>query len=823
MVTGNVHQVHYSRNDTTRIQPITITSSTFSLPANEQILLISSNNPSDLGKGWENYDETLLNTGIFPAATTTNWTGGFNTDFAHIGNWDAGVPNDTINAIIYKVSKQPVVSTNQSTKALRLITGASVTNNAILSIKDSLTNRGTISGTGTVSLAGASNQKIVGIGTINTLELNNPAGATISSGSNMTSLTGVLSLNSGTLTTNGNLTLKSSSLATASIAPIASGAGISGNITVERFIPAKSARKFSFVSSPVSQLISNAWQQQIFITGSGTAGTICSTANSNGFDKTVTDSPSMFTCSAQPVNGSRWTRIPNTNATSLDAGVGYKINIRGSRTNGGGCSNQLNSSSPTAPDSVVLVATGAYNSNPTATIYGQTNYVTPGGAYTLIGNPYPSPISATNFLVANTNRISSNAWLYANSNNSRGNYGSWNRSTKISTGYWPTDFTTANAADLIIPSGSAFFVERTGLLDTTVTFSEAHKLANTNSGITVFGSSTASSAWDNKLRCTLALGDSSFIDDAVLAYSNEAGISNNAYTDFDTYSFNATTNQPFLSMQKGNKLLSVCTKPFSTNDTIALSFYNNSTVGNYQFQFSEYQTLSQQYIIMLYDAFLGKTQSIPSNPLYKFTISADSNSYSPNRFKLITRTAITLPINESIKLSAANENSLSILKWTSTAPAAIKQYELQQMMTDNQFNTIKNINAIPSQSEYQFENNTSKSNTFRIKATTIANQPIFSNVVTVIKTAATVSIFPNPIRGNQIKLQLTNLPKGNYSINILNSVGKIIKRQSLYHNGVATISIDLASAHLAAGSYPLYIMDTEKSTLVCKDMLIIAK
>src|SRR5690606_12973107 len=64
----------------------------------------------------------------------------------------------------------------------------------------------------------------------------------------MVNLTGVLTSTSGTLVTNNGLTLKSTAIdTTARVAPIMGA--ISGNVTVERFIPGK--RAWRLLTAPV--------------------------------------------------------------------------------------------------------------------------------------------------------------------------------------------------------------------------------------------------------------------------------------------------------------------------------------------------------------------------------------------------------------------------------------------------------------------------------------------------------------------------------------------------------------------------------------------
>jgi len=809
MVSGNVHQVHYSRNDTTRIQPITITSSTFSLPATEQILLISSSNPSDLGKGWENYDETLKNTGIFPATTTTNWTGGFNTDFAHLANWDAGVPNDSTNAIIYNVAKQPIITSNQSAKAFRLITGANVTNNAILSIKDTLTNRGTIAGTGTVSLSGTSNQKLVGIGTINNLALNNPAGAIISSGSNMTSLTGTLTLNSGTLTTNGNLTLKSSSVATASIAPIASGAGISGNITIERFIPAKTARKYSFVSSPVSQLISSAWQQQIFITGAGTGGSVCGNVNSNGFDVSKVNTASFYFYKANKVNNSRWASIANTNGTNLSQGIGYRINIRGSRNNGGGCANQLNSNTPAAPDSVVLVATGSYNSNPQVNVYGTTNYGS-GIAFTFLGNPYPCAISGNAFIAANTGKINSNIWMFAHNGNSSGSYGSWNKNTKVGTGYWPTDYSTANPTDLVIPSGAAFFVERSAASDTIVQFSESLKVSTPKASTTIFGTNN-NLIWDKKCRILFANSDSSYLDDMVCLFTNDSSVLNNSYTDYDTYSFN-TSNSQYIASLKGNQLLSVNARHFlAYDDSILLKVYSNQ-VGSYLLRFSDLQELKQVAKLFLKDNFLNQAIDITSNPEYSFTITSDSNSYGLGRFHLViqSKSGVILP-NKNIVLEGKIQGANAELTFNTSNQEINSKWILQKSFDGKDFKNISQ-GVFKQNSSLEILNDIIGQELAYYRLKLISNNGLttYSNTIQLKKNTPTsepqLVFYPNPVTGNKWQYKISYVKAGNYQLKVYNTIGEQLFSQKIQFSGISANSFIQLPNYLSNGIYQVKLL-----------------
>ncbi len=64
---GNVHQMLFARGDSITKQPRFVASAdTFTLAANEQVLIVSTNTPAtDTGRGWNNYDDVLQNSSTF--------------------------------------------------------------------------------------------------------------------------------------------------------------------------------------------------------------------------------------------------------------------------------------------------------------------------------------------------------------------------------------------------------------------------------------------------------------------------------------------------------------------------------------------------------------------------------------------------------------------------------------------------------------------------------------------------------------------------------------------------------------------------------------
>lgn len=332
----------------------------------------------------------------------------------------------------------------------------------------------TASGTGVWNISGTTAQLGTNGGT--SLTLNNTNGIAIS-GATTATVVGNLNIGtttnltvaaSGTLNTGGFLTFKSDANGTASLGN--SAGTITGNVTVERYIPA-GKRAFRLLSPAVttSNYILNNWQQQTHITGGlGTTGL--------GFDATATNNPSMFTFDNQATSGSGWASVANTNATNLIAGTGYRVLIRGNR------SVDLTAPSADAMNAAVtLSATGTLRTGSITLDSSSSpsiNNTTYNAGFSLVGNPYQSPID-WNAVTKSGIEATYYAWdPNMGTTSQRGRYVSFNGSVN---NVVDGDGRSSNVGQFIQP-GQAFFVKNTGSGAGSLTFDEADKVA-TNANV----------------------------------------------------------------------------------------------------------------------------------------------------------------------------------------------------------------------------------------------------------------------------------------------------------------------------------------------------
>ncbi len=238
-----------------------------------------------------------------------------------------------------------------------------------LQIRGNWKNNGTFNhNNGSILLNGTSLQNIEGNTRFYNLTLNNSSGALIANGSTI-EIKKTLTIQSGTLNTNDNLVLLSDSTETARIAPLLSGADITGEITMQRYVHdsgfSNPLGKWREIGSPVIGATFNDWQDDFTTWG---------LTGSNGFS--INDFVSIYSYDeTKPgVNDSGYVSPADINDL-IEHKVGYWTYI---------------DNTPLTIDVKGNPGKGSVNLNVTYT--SSTAGVDHDG-WNLVANPYPSPIN----------------------------------------------------------------------------------------------------------------------------------------------------------------------------------------------------------------------------------------------------------------------------------------------------------------------------------------------------------------------------------------------------------------------------------------------
>ncbi len=571
-----------------------------------ETIMAAYNTGGNLGGAWRGV-------AMAPAYTAYTWNGSASANWGTLTNWTpAVVPGDGTDVVVPNISTVPSITTAPSSiNSLTVQSSASlsIASGLQLNVLGMLSNNGSITGTGGLSLAGSAPQTISGVGNIAKLVINNSNGVTIASGNgNTQSITESLTLTSGTLTTNGNLTLKSTSSGTAALSPV-TGGSISGNVTVQRYIPG-GKRAFRFLGHPFSSTLNlSSLTDNILITGGA----------STGFTASGSNAPSAFWYNTAVGNEGQSNDVGWTAFTTADGSgtnnnwnqyEGIRVLVRGNIADG---------LSPTTSSAVTIDATGTLNTGT------QAIPLTKGAnsGYNFIANPFASAIN----LIAGANvTIGSNV---------NTNFYVWDMALG-SKGGWDN---RAFSSSYVLPSFSAFIV-KTAAADN-ITITEAAKTTSASTG-TLFGRATAAPEMFN----LYVKGDGMSWDRMGIYY--DAQSSKLADRNDGPKMYNSEVNLYSLA---GTERLSIDSRPFAAGEIIPLGF---TSIAQHSFTISvgDYN-LSSDKEIWLHDKYNDNWTKMEDGAAYSFSTTSDAATQGESRLELVQKAMAPLPSNNSftVKLS----------------------------------------------------------------------------------------------------------------------------------------------------------------------------
>jgi len=689
-----------------------------------------------------------------------------------------------------------------STNDISLSGGSTVTvDSATIKIAGTMSSSGSFDLTnGTVETNGTTGQiippNVFLKNVVRNLTVNNNAGVIMQGG---LALTDVLTLGTGSLASSGYLTLKSTYPRTARVAPVTSLATlpISGDVIVERFIPAK--RAYRFLTAPLNSStgIRGNWMENTNNTSTSVNnnpapgfGTHITGPVTKGFDATLTQNPSMYTYDAL---SQKWISIQNTSGQFI-AGNGYRIMVRGSR------STDLNNNYA-APSVTTLRAKGSLLTG-TLVMAKQGGGGSPGmpelcavtNGYSLIGNPYASVLDWNKL-----EKIDIENTVYAfdptiNGSGGRGQYVTFN-------GTFQTSSNGSNI-DNNLQSGQAFFVRTTGP-NPTITFRETHKAsANRN----VFRTSGTLPKLSIQLQLPSQVNTTEAADGVVVFFSTDYS-SNVSEED----SYKLTNQDENMGVLVQGKVLSIAGRqPVNALDTVALEVWQ-LTKPDYYFRIS-LQNFDPAIQTFLHDSYL-KTNTPVINDIetvIPFSINADTASLSKHRFEVVFRNSATLPVELSAVKAYQKDKGIQV-EWTSLTENYIDRYVIEKSFNGQQFEAADSLSAKQNSgisSNYAWYDATpfNGKSYYRIKAIDKSGVVKYSRIVKVqlIIPGNGILITNNPVPGSLINFEIRNLTKGKYTVTLVNSAGQILNKTIVNYNGGVTREVIKLNNPVPAGMYQLH-------------------
>ncbi|MEO5892083.1 MAG: hypothetical protein ABIQ31_17680 [Ferruginibacter sp.] len=756
----------------------------------------------------------LSSMGVFAVGEgikNTIWTGASGTsDWYTARNWRGGIPDTTIQTLIPSPLPNgrvyPVINTGvarvdtitiQNTASLTVV-------NSLLRVKGAIVGSGTVDASaGTIDMFGSAPQTIAA----NTFANNSIANLIINNNvtlAGLDTITGTLTMGSSnhTFTTGGFLTLKSTATNTARIAPVpVDGTGtatsfITGNVTVERFIPNR--RAWRLLTAPLSNTgsIYDSWQNSgVYEPGKGLFITGANPGPVTGLDASGTNVSSMK--SFNPLTQG-FSNILNTKTTNLSNSsgsadnVGYFVFVRGDRDP---YNLNIGFTNPTTLRSAGNLQTGKQ------VFAGSGNY----GGFAMVGNPYASPVD---FSQIERSHLIKRFYAWDATLNNVGAYvvlddldedGIFSRSNPSS------------LQDKNIQSGQAFFVQTDTAGSSNLSFYESSKSnVSSNAGFRPLGQTVSMEIILN----LLAADSTSITADAAVAEFNNIFCACVNLQDAIKFT---NTNETF-SLVRNNTPLAIERRPIiNKNDTLFLRLVQ-STQRNYQFVFKS-NNLSQPNLQgFLEDKYTGLATpiSLDGSTTFNFTINGDALSINRDRFRVVFKEGVVLPVTYT-DVKAWQQGKDIAVKWNVENQLNIRQYEVEKSTDGANFvkvNTQAVAGASGSSGVYNWldKQAVAGDNFYRIRNVDIDGRMGYSKIVKVNMSslAGSLAIYPNPVTGGTINLQLTNMARGKYNIRLVNALGQLVLVKEFNHAGATAVEKIMLPNKLAKGIYNLEIIDTDK-------------
>ncbi|WP_396146844.1 choice-of-anchor J domain-containing protein [Flavobacterium sp.] len=327
-----------------------------------------------------------------------------------------------------------------------------------------------------------------------------------------------------------------------------------------------------------------------------------------------------------------------------------------------------NNQSATTPAVWTGTFTGVPN-NGTKTFTLATNAAN-GYNYNLVGNPYPSAISASNFYAANASKIGGTLYFYAHTltMNASGifptgtNYATWTglggAAATEGDGHTPPEVPNG-----IIQVGQGFIVRATASGD--VTFTNAMRVANQQNQ---FMKAATASAETHRMWLNLKTDTGVDVNQILVGYMD--GATQGVDAGLDGLSFGNTGSYLYSKIENDNFVIQARSLPFDVTDEVPLGF-NCATAGSYSISLTNTDGLfAADQDILVRDNLTGTDTSIKTVP---YTFNSETGVFD-TRFRLVYTQALGVPSTNF------TENSVIVYKNTDWFHVNTKGIEMKDIM-----------------------------------------------------------------------------------------------------------------------------------------------
>ncbi|MGH2566660.1 MAG: T9SS type A sorting domain-containing protein, partial [Ginsengibacter sp.] len=276
-----------------------------------------------------------------------------------------------------------------------------------------------------------------------------------------------------------------------------------------------------------------------------------------------------------------------------------------------------------------------------------------------------------------------------------------------------------------------------------------------------------------------------------------------------------------LSVSNNNVLLAIERRHYPVaKDTICL---NLTGTGRQPYRFEIIPAgLESGTDAFLEDNYLRTRYLVSANDTttIDFTINSDAASSAPDRFHILFEAAEgPLPVTfTNARAYLTNENIE--VEWSVDNETGIRSYNVEKSLEGSRFVSNAEIVAknTPAGSGYHWldAQPAAGNNYYRIRTVSINGEISYSKILVVFagNLKRGITVYPNPVVRDVLRLFFNSQPKGNYSIRLINKLGQVILLKEIQRNaaGSSTETIPL-NGQRTRGVYRLEVIKPDGSSL----------
>ena len=248
---------------------------------------------------------------------------------------------------------------------------------------------------------------------------------------------------------------------------------------------------------------------------------------------------------------------------------------------------------------------------------------------------------------------------------------------------------------------------------------------------------------------------------------------------------------------------------------VTLSWESGSPCGNSSVYVTNPTTLRVAHLVGGTWVSEGRSASTGNNTSGTVTSQNVVGTFSP--FTLASSTILDNPLPVLFaNVKAYEKNNGVQIEWSNMTEKDVAGYAVERSSNGTDFSAISHQLPTSNQNDRadysEFDANPAQGmNYYRIKATETTGKVVYSKILSVSIGSGSQSLrlYPNPVRGNQVTISMSNIKRGQYTLRVINTAGQDIFRQSINNQSSSmTQTLNLPST-IKAGVYNMVITGSD--------------